>query len=108
MAAFFGSLFLLFFIVIILVMLALSPLALIVGFVWGFLSTLAEADDTGTDHTGGRSSRKESSVPTGDGSNALEPQYTRSETVEGDSGTGLYETNEYGELVEDNWSVVSD
>ncbi|TKX73714.1 hypothetical protein EXE46_13030 [Halorubrum sp. GN11_10-6_MGM] len=106
LTAVFGLLFLLFFIavasVIVLGLLVVNALPYIVGFVGGLLSTLAEADDTSAGHATGRSSQKESPVSTGTGSNAPESRRERSETVGHDSGSGPYETNEYGELVEKN------
>lgn len=104
LAAIFGFLFLLFFIaiasVIVFGLLLLKALPHIVGFVGGFLSNLAGADDTDSGHTTGASSQRERSVSTGTGSNPPESQHVRSETAESDSGNGPYETNEYGELVE--------
>jgi hypothetical protein len=103
LTAIFGFLFLLFFIavasVIVLGLVALKALPYVVGFAGGFLSTLAEADDAGSDHTTGGSSRKEGSASTGTGSNA--PGSQRTGTVGSDGGNGPYETNEYGELVEE-------
>ncbi|ELZ39661.1 hypothetical protein C463_16836 [Halorubrum californiense DSM 19288] len=78
---------------------ALKALPYIVGFAGGFLSALAEADDA--DHAAGASSQKESSVSAGAGSNATESRQARSERTGSDSRKGPYETNEYGELVEE-------
>lgn len=104
LTAIFGFLFLLFFIavasVIVLGLVALKALPYVVGFAGGFLSTLAEADDTGSGHAAGDTSRKGSSGSTGAGSNASASQYPRTERSGNDGGNGPYETNEYGELVE--------
>lgn len=105
LTAIFGFLFLLFFIaiasVIVFGLLVLKALPLVVGFVGGLLSTLAEADGTDSGHTTGASSQKTNSVSTGTGSNTSESQHARSETAGSDGGKGPYETNEYGELVEE-------
>jgi hypothetical protein len=103
LTAIFGFLFLLFFIaiasVIVFALLLLKALPHIAGFVEGFLSTLAEADDTDSDHATGASSQQERSVSERAGSNA--PGSQRTGTVGSDGGNGPYETNEYGELVEE-------
>jgi hypothetical protein len=105
LTAVFGFLFLLLFIaiasVVVLGVLAVKALPLIVGFAGGLLSALAEADDTGSGHAAGDTSRKGSSGSTGAGSNASASQYPRTERSGSDGGNRPYETNEYGELVEE-------
>jgi len=101
--AIFGFLFLLFFIavaaVIVLVLLIIKALPFIIGLIIGFVSVLADADDTEIDSTG-HSSQKASSASTDIGSTAPGSRHARSETIGSDGLKESYEINEYGELVE--------